>query len=103
MQQCVMLFRIFGTWSSSIFGPWSSSIFGPWSSGTLFIFRAAKEGLAITLMERTLALYKDRVMRMLIVQYRMNDVIMQWSSDQLYDGKLVAHESVAKHLLRYVP
>ncbi|KAK2176747.1 hypothetical protein NP493_643g04012 [Ridgeia piscesae] len=67
---------------------------------TIISNKAAKEGLAVTLMERVLKLYKDKVMRMLTVQYRMNDRIMQWSSDQLYDGKLVAHESVAKHLLR---
>ena len=51
-------------------------------------------------MERVLGLYGNQVMRMLTTQYRMNEIIMQWSSDQLYEGKLVAHESVAKHLLR---
>ena len=42
----------------------------------------------------------DDVVRMLTVQYRMNMAIMQWSSDQLYQGKLTAHSSVAGHLLK---
>ena len=65
-----------------------------------FAPRAAKGGLAVTLMERLLKLYGDDVMRMLTVQYRMNDVIMKWPSQQLYENKLTAHESVADHLLK---
>ena len=34
---------------------------------------------------------------MLVEQYRMNSAIMQWSSQFMYDGRLVAHESVANH------
>lgn len=34
--------------------------------------------------------------------YRMNEVIMGWASDQLYDSLLTAHESVRHHLLRSV-
>ncbi|XP_071955518.1 DNA-binding protein SMUBP-2-like [Antedon mediterranea] len=62
--------------------------------------KAAKEGLEVSLMERILNLYGDSVMRMLTMQYRMNDDIMRWSSQQLYDGKLVSHDSVATHLLK---
>jgi ATP-dependent RNA/DNA helicase IGHMBP2 len=51
-------------------------------------------------MERVLDLYDEKVMRMLTTQYRMHQLIMQWSSDQLYEGKLLAHPSVAAHLLR---
>ena len=51
-------------------------------------------------MERLLKLHGEQVMRMLTVQYRMNECIMQWSSEQLYQGKLTAHNSVASHLLR---
>lgn len=36
---------------------------------------------------------------MLTVQYRMHSEIMQWSSDEMYAGKLQAHESVAGHTL----
>lgn len=34
---------------------------------------------------------------MLVEQYRMNSQIMQWSSNSMYDSKLVAHPSVATH------
>ena len=37
--------------------------------------------------------------RMLTIQYRMNTVICEWVSGQLYDSKLKAHESVTGHLL----
>ncbi|CAG2247330.1 IGHMBP2 [Mytilus edulis] len=67
---------------------------------TILSNEAAKSGLEMTLMERVLGLYDNQIMRMLTTQYRMNQVIMQWSSDQLYDGKLVAHPSVSDHLLR---
>ncbi|CAC5372834.1 IGHMBP2 [Mytilus coruscus] len=70
---------------------------------TILSNEAAKTGLETTLMERVLGLYDNQIMRMLTTQYRMNQVIMQWSSDQLYDGKLVAHPSVSDHLLRDIP
>ena len=62
--------------------------------------RAARAGLAVTLMERLLKQYGDTVVRMLTVQYRMHQDIMIWPSQQLYDGRLTAHDSVAQHLLR---
>ena len=65
-----------------------------------FLCRAARNGLEVTLMERILKHSSVDVVRMLTTQYRMNRAIMQWSSDQLYDGKLVAHESVRDHLLK---
>jgi len=37
------------------------------------------------------------------VQYRMNTGIMQWSSDALYQSKLLAHPSVAGHTLADMP
>ncbi|WAR00145.1 SMBP2-like protein [Mya arenaria] len=37
---------------------------------------------------------------MLTTQYRMHHMIMDWSSQQLYQSKLVAHPSVSEHLLR---
>ena len=33
----------------------------------------------------------------------MNEIIMSWSSQQLYDGKLLADVSVAQHLLCHLP
>jgi ATP-dependent RNA/DNA helicase IGHMBP2 len=32
-----------------------------------------------------------RFSTMLVEQYRMNSAIMQWSSQFMYDGRLVAH------------
>lgn len=56
----------------------------------------------MSLMERLIQKYGDSVVRMLTTQYRMNSAIMQWASEQMYQGKLSAHPSVEKHLLRYV-
>lgn len=33
-------------------------------------------------------------------QYRMNNIISQWSSEEFYEGKLKAHASVADHRVR---
>ncbi|XP_041357729.1 LOW QUALITY PROTEIN: DNA-binding protein SMUBP-2-like [Gigantopelta aegis] len=70
---------------------------------TILSHEAARNGLDVTLMERILKTSSADVVRMLTTQYRMNQAIMQWSSDQLYDGKLVAHESVRNHLLKDLP
>ncbi|KAH7934787.1 hypothetical protein HPB52_000484 [Rhipicephalus sanguineus] len=64
---------------------------------------AAKGGLEVTLMERALRLHGEAVVRMLVTQYRMHELIMRWSSDRLYAGRLLAHASVAAHLLRDLP
>ncbi|XP_067663777.1 DNA-binding protein SMUBP-2-like [Haliotis asinina] len=70
---------------------------------TILSHEAARDGLELTLMERVLKEQGDEVVRMLTTQYRMNENIMQWSSDQLYDGRLIAHDSVRTHLLRDLP
>lgn len=44
-------------------------------------------------------MYGDRVTRMLKTQYRMNQSIMTWASESLYEGQLTAHPSVSNHLL----
>ena len=41
----------------------------------------------------------ERFQTMLVEQYRMNSVIMQWSSNQMYEGRLVAHASVSDRVL----
>ncbi|KAL3533834.1 hypothetical protein ACH5RR_007355 [Cinchona calisaya] len=60
---------------------------------------AEKKGLGRTLFERLAELYGDEVMSMLTVQYRMHELIMNWSSVELYDSKIKAHSSVAAHML----
>ena len=66
---------------------------------TVLSTQAAREGFAKSLMEREMELYGSDVSRMLTVQYRMHRKIMDFSSQQFYDGDLVAHESVVEHLL----
>jgi ATP-dependent RNA/DNA helicase IGHMBP2 len=54
------------------------------------------QDLAYTLFDR--AMKECPVTSTLLsMQYRMNEAIMEWSSQQFYDGKLVAHESVKSH------
>ncbi|KAG7245412.1 hypothetical protein INR49_010863 [Caranx melampygus] len=64
---------------------------------------AASKGLSLSLMERLIQMYGDSVVRMLTVQYRMNSAIMEWASKEMYQGRLTAHSSVEKHLLKDLP
>jgi ATP-dependent RNA/DNA helicase IGHMBP2 len=66
---------------------------------TVLSKQAAKEGLEVSLLERLVGLYGDRVTRRLNVQYRMHDQIMNFSSEQFYDGTLESHDSVSGHVL----
>ncbi|XP_033917503.1 DNA-binding protein SMUBP-2 isoform X2 [Melopsittacus undulatus] len=70
---------------------------------TIISHRAAAQGLALSLMERLLDSYGQKVVRMLTVQYRMHEAIMHWASSELYDGRLTAHPTVAQHLLKDLP
>eukprot|EP00826_Nyctotherus_ovalis_P013489 TRINITY_DN1365_c0_g5_i4.p2 TRINITY_DN1365_c0_g5~~TRINITY_DN1365_c0_g5_i4.p2 ORF type:complete len:252 (+),score=85.65 TRINITY_DN1365_c0_g5_i4:51-806(+) len=60
---------------------------------------AAAQGLAFTLFERLMNKYKE-CSSLLDIQYRMNETIMNWSSEAMYEGLLKADESVAKATLR---
>ncbi|HZN59744.1 MAG TPA: IGHMBP2 family helicase [Planctomycetota bacterium] len=60
---------------------------------------AEREGLGVTLFERLAERLGAAAMRMLTVQYRMHERIMEWPSRELYSSRLVAHPSVARHLL----
>ena len=66
---------------------------------TVLSKQAAKEGLEVSLLERLVGVYGDRVTRRLNVQYRMHDQIMNFSSEQFYDGTLQSHGSVSGHVL----
>ncbi|KAM8939997.1 DNA-binding protein SMUBP-2 [Pelodytes ibericus] len=70
---------------------------------TILSHKAAADGLSLSLMERVIEKYGDAVVKMLMIQYRMNGSIMQWASQELYGGKLTAHSSVAHHLLKDLP
>lgn len=70
---------------------------------TIISHKAAANGLSLSLMERLIQKYGEQVVRMLTVQYRMHNAIMQWASKQMYGGRLVAHKMVATHLLMDLP
>lgn len=53
---------------------------------------AASKGLTITLMEKLLNQVPTQLLNH---QYRMNNAIMEFSNRWFYDGKLIAHDSVA--------
>ncbi|XP_055802390.1 uncharacterized protein LOC129871491 isoform X2 [Solanum dulcamara] len=66
---------------------------------TIQSVEAEKKGLGKTLFERLADFYGDEIMSMLTVQYRMHELIMNWSSRELYENKIEAHSSVASHML----
>jgi DNA polymerase III delta prime subunit len=64
---------------------------------------AERGGLGVSLLERVVALHGEKVTRRLDVQYRMNEHIMMFSSDEFYDGTLIAADSVRGHRLCDLP
>ncbi|WKX88225.1 hypothetical protein Q1695_008116 [Nippostrongylus brasiliensis] len=59
--------------------------------------KAAREGnLDVSLMQRLATEFSNaNINQLLTVQYRMNEKIMQWSSTQFYDSRLVADDKVS--------
>jgi len=70
---------------------------------TIISRESANKGLAITLLERVIEGHGENIVAMLTTQYRMHEDIMRWPSAELYDNKLIAADSVAKHLLCDLP
>jgi ATP-dependent RNA/DNA helicase IGHMBP2 len=66
---------------------------------TIKSMEAAKEGLSKTLFEKGIAKHPG-CSKMLEVQYRMHEKIMEFPSHYFYKDKLIAHESVRSVLLR---
>ena len=67
-------------------------------SPTIKSAEAARGGLSTTLLEKCADLHAESVV-LLDEQYRMNELIMGYSSKVFYKDKLKANVSVAKHLL----
>ena len=65
---------------------------------TVKCLEALKGGLGKTLMERIVE-NKPECVSLLQVQYRMNDEIMQFSSDYFYHGKMTSAPEVAHRLI----
>ncbi len=61
---------------------------------------AEKKGLAFTLFERFMNLYGKKASTMLEYQYRMNPLLMRFSSMKFYNNKLKADESVTTITIR---
>ncbi|KIO77155.1 DNA helicase [Pedobacter lusitanus] len=59
---------------------------------------AARNGLSTTLLEKCVNLHPDAVV-LLEEQYRMNELIMGYSSKVFYENKMKAHDSVANRVL----
>ncbi len=64
---------------------------------TIYSPEAAEGGLATTLFDRLKAILPDSLQSLLRLQYRMHETIMGFSSEQFYEGKLMADESVRTH------
>ncbi|RKF62126.1 DNA polymerase alpha-associated DNA helicase A [Erysiphe neolycopersici] len=56
-----------------------------------------------TLFSRLLELHGPKIKRMLTTQYRMNEKIMRFPSDELYGSKLISAEAVKNRLLIDLP
>ncbi|OXB59559.1 hypothetical protein ASZ78_010073 [Callipepla squamata] len=50
---------------------------------TIISHKAAAKGLSLSLMERVIERYGEKVVKMLTVQYRMHEAIMQWASSEM--------------------
>lgn len=59
--------------------------------------------LETTLFDRLLVLHGQKIKRMLNTQYRMHEKIMAFPSSALYNGELVAAETVKLRLLKDLP
>jgi DNA polymerase alpha-associated DNA helicase A len=59
--------------------------------------------LETTLFDRLLALHGSSIKRMLTTQYRMHEKIMKFPSDELYESKLVAADTVRERRLCDLP
>jgi ATP-dependent RNA/DNA helicase IGHMBP2 len=70
---------------------------------TIVSVQAAKEGFGISLFERLAEQHGEEITRLLDVQYRMNTEIMEFSSQELYEGKLLADRSAADRVLADLP
>ncbi len=70
---------------------------------TVLSVAAAREGFTTSLLERLVEHYGKSITSQLLVQYRMHNHIMQFSSERFYEGSLIAAESVASHTLSERP
>jgi superfamily I DNA and/or RNA helicase len=70
---------------------------------TIYSKEAAEGGLTVTLFDRLKDLLPASAQTLLRVQYRMHEDIMRFPSQEFYEGKLIADESVARHVASELP
>lgn len=70
---------------------------------TILSNEAARAGFAVSLMERLMKTGGEPWSRLLDVQYRMHEQIMNFSSQQFYGGRLRAADEVARHVAAELP
>ncbi|MBI4369279.1 MAG: AAA family ATPase [Elusimicrobia bacterium] len=70
---------------------------------TIYSKEALRGGLSVTLLEKLREILPKGSQTLLRIQYRMNEKIMEFSSRQFYDNKLIADDSVRGHLLAHLP
>ncbi|MDQ3233385.1 MAG: AAA domain-containing protein, partial [Pseudobdellovibrionaceae bacterium] len=66
---------------------------------TVLSVDAARQGLSVSLMERLVQVHGNLITTRLDVQYRMNTAIMNFSSQEFYEGALVAADAVKDRTL----
>eukprot|EP00177_Eucheuma_denticulatum_P002227 GFKZ01003988.1.p1 GENE.GFKZ01003988.1~~GFKZ01003988.1.p1 ORF type:complete len:987 (+),score=164.44 GFKZ01003988.1:121-3081(+) len=67
-------------------------------AGTVKSVAAEERGLKKSILDRVFATKAlQSCVTMLCTQYRMNKLISKWSSEEFYEGKLVADSAVAEH------
>lgn len=66
---------------------------------TILSPEAEREGLGVTLFDRLAREHDEPLVQLLTTQYRMNERIMEFSSRELYEGRLEAFPGVAGHRL----
>ena len=55
------------------------------------------------MFDRIRSLWGAKVVRMLKIQYRMNELISNWASTEMYHSELVPHDSVRHRTLNQLP
>lgn len=70
---------------------------------TIYSKEAAEGGLTVTLFDRLKDILPASAQTLLRVQYRMHEDIMRFPSQEFYEGKLIADETVAKHVASELP
>ncbi len=71
-------------------------------SPTIISPQAAREGLGVSLFERLLKAHGDDVKRMLKVQHRMHETLIEFPSVEMYGGQLRSHPEAAGRTLQQI-